>query len=153
MKTLLHPCIEGADSFEISVPEEWRESVDGDMLVLSRGERGLGALQISFAPHLYRPGMHQAQLAEVAEHFAAKGATGPVFDRRTWRGLQPEVIGASAGATQGEWSVHCFAILHGPSLVFATYVCRSADAPGELDAAQAILRTATVRATAAEAAA
>jgi hypothetical protein len=152
MKTVLHPCIEGADSFEVTIPEEWRESVDGEMLVLSRGERGVGAVQISFAPHLYRPAMQQAQLAELAEHFAAKGATGSVFDRRTWRGLVPEVIGASAGAMQGDWCVHCFAILHGTALVFATYVCRGADAPGELDAAQAILRTVAVRAAASAAA-
>jgi hypothetical protein len=152
MKTLLHPCIEGAESFEVSVPEEWRESVDGELLVLSRGERGVGAVQISFAPHLYRTGMQPAQLAEVVEHFAAKGANGPLFDRRTWRGLVPEVIGASAGAMQGDWCVHCFAILHGSSLVFATYVCRGADAPGELDAAQAILRTLAVRRAASAAA-
>jgi hypothetical protein len=152
MKMLLHPCIEGAESFEVTVPEDWRESVDGELLVLSRGERGVGAVQISFAPHLYRSGMQQAQLAEVAEHFVAKGATGPVFDRRNWRGLQPEVVGASAGAMQGDWCVHCFVILHGSSLVFATYVCRSADAPGELDAAQAILRTVAVRAAASAAA-
>ncbi|HEX4622227.1 MAG TPA: hypothetical protein VH208_11730 [Myxococcaceae bacterium] len=152
MKTVLHPCIEGADSFEVTLPEEWRESVDGEMLVLSRGERGVGAVQISFAPHLYRAGMQQRQLAELAEHFAAKGATGPVFDRRSWRGLVPEVIGASAGAMQGDWCVHCFALLHRASLVFATYVCRGADVPGELDAAQAILRTVAVRAAASAAA-
>jgi len=141
MKTLLHPCIAGAESFEVTVPAEWTQSTEGEFLVLTRGEKGLGTIQISLAPHFYRPGMKQQHLVELADQAAAKGAKSPIFERRTWRGRKDGVVAASAGALHGDWCVHSFAILDGDCLVFATYVCRAADAPGELDAAEGLLRT------------
>jgi hypothetical protein len=146
MKTLLHPCIAGAESFEVTVPDEWRESIEGEFLVLTRGEQGLGTIQISLAPRFYRAGMQLPDLVELADHSAAQGAHGELFERRTWRGTHGNVIAASAGAMHGDWCVHSFAILQGASLVFATYVCRAADAPGELELAQTLLRTVVVRA-------
>jgi len=153
MRTISHAPAPELPCLEITVPEGWKESFEDDLLTLTRGERGVGALQVSLAPHLYEPDILPPKMVSLAEQFAAQGADGPVVGQRVWRRTaartstapRQEVIAATAGAPRGEWFVQCFIIRQGESIAFATYVCRAADRPAEIDAAEQILQTIEIR--------
>ena len=144
MRTIVHSLPMSAEQLSLRVPEGWRESFDEDLLVLSRPDSGTGALQVSLAPHLDDADFKAGDLAQMASYFATEGADAPAGPVRTWdvHTEDGEVLRCgTAGSSRGEWFIQCFVLRRGDKTAFATYVCRTADSPGELELVEQMLRT------------
>lgn len=141
MRTLTHAASESNEQLSLIVPDGWRDAIDGDMLLLSRGEKGTGALQLSLAPHLYDASLEPGDLGEMASYFATDAADVHAGRERTWKAEGGQVVCGSAGAKRGDWFVHCFVLKQGTRMAFGTYVCREADSPGELLTVERMLRS------------
>lgn len=157
LRTVIHPDHPAPERIKLLVPDHWMVHADGlaDAIFTLECDGGENTLQLSFASHLYQPGILPPHLLEMAEHFAARwdGAlSNPGIWRRVPEGFEDapidetgarspdDVVGGTVSSVEGKRFVQYTFLLQRRSIVFAIYICSNPPDPHRLKEAMDILQ-------------